>query len=257
MPTVLVVDDEALVREIAARMLRQAGHDAIQAVDGRDAWAQLHRAQVKIDAVLADVVMPNMTGTELLALVLANRPDLPIALMDVGLFRRRPARPWIGGAPGAAPHQALYPRATRRPAGAPVGAEFDLAPPSSSRRRIPFMAWGRLAVLGALGACTSDGGGRLGHTAADSAQAAVQVCQELVAVKVSSDARFSLPSVKRDGNTRAFVGKGTAAASNANGVTLDHKFVCLVDPDGTGRGNVMFYDAQPEMYMELIRRFNL
>jgi two-component system nitrogen regulation response regulator GlnG len=35
---------------------------------------------VRIDAVLADVVMPNMTGTELLALVLANRPELPMAL---------------------------------------------------------------------------------------------------------------------------------------------------------------------------------
>jgi CheY-like chemotaxis protein len=80
MPTVLIVDDEALVREIVARMLQQAGYDTIQAVDGRDAWAQLHRGPVRIDAVLADVVMPNMTGTELLALVLANRPELPIAL---------------------------------------------------------------------------------------------------------------------------------------------------------------------------------
>jgi CheY-like chemotaxis protein len=45
-------------------------------------WTQLRRTQVRIDAVLADVVMPNMTGTELLALVLANRPELPIALMS-------------------------------------------------------------------------------------------------------------------------------------------------------------------------------
>jgi two-component system cell cycle sensor histidine kinase/response regulator CckA len=80
MPTVLVVDDEPLVREIAVRMLRQAGYDTMQAVDGREAWAQLYRGPVRIDAVLADVVMPNMTGTELVALVLANRPELPIAL---------------------------------------------------------------------------------------------------------------------------------------------------------------------------------
>jgi CheY-like chemotaxis protein len=47
-----------------------------------DAWAQLQRTSVRIDAVLVDVVMPNMTGTELLALVLTNRPELPIALMS-------------------------------------------------------------------------------------------------------------------------------------------------------------------------------
>jgi CheY-like chemotaxis protein len=79
---VLIVDDEALVREVVARMLRHAGYDAIGAVDGRDAWTQLRRTQVRIDAVLADVVMPNMAGTELLALVLTNRPELPIALMS-------------------------------------------------------------------------------------------------------------------------------------------------------------------------------
>jgi two-component system cell cycle sensor histidine kinase/response regulator CckA len=82
MPTVLLVDDEAPVREVAARMLRQAGYETIQAVDGREAWTQLQRTSERIDALLADVVMPTMTGTELLALVLANRPELPIALMS-------------------------------------------------------------------------------------------------------------------------------------------------------------------------------
>ena len=81
MPTVLIVDDEAPVREVVAQMLRQAGYGTMLAVDGRDAWAQLHRGR-PIDAVLADVVMPTMTGTELLALILAHRPELPIALMS-------------------------------------------------------------------------------------------------------------------------------------------------------------------------------
>jgi CheY-like chemotaxis protein len=82
MPTVLIVEDEPLVRALATRMVRHAGYDAIEAVDGCDAWAQLHHGPVRIDAVLADVVMPTMTGTELLALVLANRPELPFALMS-------------------------------------------------------------------------------------------------------------------------------------------------------------------------------
>jgi CheY-like chemotaxis protein len=82
MSTVLIVDDEAPVRQFITRILRHSGYETLEAVDGRDAWTQLQRGAVRIDAVLTDVVMPIMTGTELLALVLANRPELPIALMS-------------------------------------------------------------------------------------------------------------------------------------------------------------------------------
>jgi CheY-like chemotaxis protein len=82
MPTVLVVDDEGPVRELTARMLRQAGYDTVLAVDGLDAWRQLRREATKVDAVVSDVVMPQMTGTELVARVQAYRPDLPILLMS-------------------------------------------------------------------------------------------------------------------------------------------------------------------------------
>jgi CheY-like chemotaxis protein len=82
MATVLVVDDERPVRELAARMLQEAGYDTIQAVDGQDAWRQLRRAGTKVDAIVSDVVMPHMTGTELLAKVQAERPELPVVLMS-------------------------------------------------------------------------------------------------------------------------------------------------------------------------------
>ena len=82
MATVLVVDDERPVRELAARMLREAGYDTMQAVDGEDAWRQLGRAAIKVDAILADVVMPRISGTELLARIQANRPELPVVLMS-------------------------------------------------------------------------------------------------------------------------------------------------------------------------------
>jgi CheY-like chemotaxis protein len=82
MPTVLVVDDERPVRELTARMLQEAGYDTIQAVDGQDAWRQLRRVAGKVEAIVADVVMPNMTGTELLARVQAEFPGLPVVLMS-------------------------------------------------------------------------------------------------------------------------------------------------------------------------------
>jgi CheY-like chemotaxis protein len=63
-------------------MLQEAGYDTIQAVDGQDAWRQLRRAAGKVEAIVADVVMPNMTGTELLARVQDDFPELPVVLMS-------------------------------------------------------------------------------------------------------------------------------------------------------------------------------
>jgi CheY-like chemotaxis protein len=82
MATVLVVDDERPVRELAARMLQEAGYETIEAVDGHDAWRQLRQAGTKVDAIVCDVVMPIMTGTELLARIQADRPELPVVLMS-------------------------------------------------------------------------------------------------------------------------------------------------------------------------------
>jgi CheY-like chemotaxis protein len=82
MPTVLVVDDEPLVRELASRMLRRAGYATAEAAEGREAFAYLQRPGVAVDAILADVVMPGMTGTELLALVRKHWPLLPVVLMS-------------------------------------------------------------------------------------------------------------------------------------------------------------------------------
>jgi CheY-like chemotaxis protein len=82
MPTVLVVDDERSVRELTARMLREAGYETMQAVDGLDAWRQLRREAAKIDAIVSDVVMPHMTGTELVARLQPYLPELPVILMS-------------------------------------------------------------------------------------------------------------------------------------------------------------------------------
>jgi CheY-like chemotaxis protein len=82
MPTVLVVDDEPYVRELTARMLRLAGYETVEAPDGRAAWSFLHRAGIPVDALVCDVVMPGMTGTELAALLREARPTFPVLLMS-------------------------------------------------------------------------------------------------------------------------------------------------------------------------------
>jgi CheY-like chemotaxis protein len=82
MATLLVVDDERLVRAPAARLLRRAGYEVLEAQDGREAWICLQRRGWAVDALLADVVMPGLAGTELAALVRVRRPDLPVVLMS-------------------------------------------------------------------------------------------------------------------------------------------------------------------------------
>ena len=82
MATLLVVDDEPSVRSLTARFLRRAGYEVMDARDGREAWTCLRRADWAVDVLLADVVMPGLTGTELAALVRERRPDLSIVLMS-------------------------------------------------------------------------------------------------------------------------------------------------------------------------------
>lgn len=62
--SILLVDDEVLVRETASRMLERLGFKVIQAVDGRDAVARFMEHSDQICCVLLDLTMPHMDGEE-------------------------------------------------------------------------------------------------------------------------------------------------------------------------------------------------
>jgi CheY-like chemotaxis protein len=62
--TILLVEDESVVRRVAARALVAAGYRVIEAVDGVDALAQYEAHSDEIDAVVTDVVMPRMGGRQ-------------------------------------------------------------------------------------------------------------------------------------------------------------------------------------------------
>ena len=79
--TVMVVEDERLVRTLAARILRDAGLEVVEAPDGREAWRQLQSLAPTIHLLLSDVVMPHMNGIELAGRVSQAWPNLPVLLM--------------------------------------------------------------------------------------------------------------------------------------------------------------------------------
>ncbi len=77
--TILIVEDEAVVRELAKIILERAGYCVLEAEDGPTAlsiWSQL---KDDIDMLITDMVMPNgITGRELAQRLSAERPQLPI-----------------------------------------------------------------------------------------------------------------------------------------------------------------------------------
>ncbi len=75
--TILIVDDEPIVRELCASALYT--HNTLLAADGEEALRTL--ANIEVDLILSDVVMPHTGGLELLSKVRSLRPDLGFILM--------------------------------------------------------------------------------------------------------------------------------------------------------------------------------
>jgi len=80
--TVLLVEDEAAVREAAKRMLRKYGFDVVEAKNGQDALMLWETVADRIDLVLTDVVMPAVGGAELARTLRARRPSLRVCFMS-------------------------------------------------------------------------------------------------------------------------------------------------------------------------------
>lgn len=77
--TVMVVDDEPMVRAVATRTLEKIGYSVLVARDGIDALNQLSHGTA-VRAVLMDLTMPNMDGEEAYQLLKARRPDIKVIL---------------------------------------------------------------------------------------------------------------------------------------------------------------------------------
>jgi len=76
--TVLIIDDEDLVRDVVARMIEDLGYAAITATDGPAGLAIVDN--LPVDAVLVDLTLPQMTGAAVVTALRERRPNLPIIL---------------------------------------------------------------------------------------------------------------------------------------------------------------------------------
>jgi two-component system, cell cycle sensor histidine kinase and response regulator CckA len=76
--TVLVIDDEDLVRDVLARMVEDLGYAAVTAADGKSGLDLVDRQEV--DAVLVDLTMPMMSGADVVAALRQRRPNLPVVV---------------------------------------------------------------------------------------------------------------------------------------------------------------------------------
>jgi PAS domain S-box-containing protein len=80
--TILVVEDEEGVREVAERMLQDIGFETIGAEDGRHALDLMQEVGDRVTAVLLDLSMPRMGGAETFRRLREMKPDLPILMMS-------------------------------------------------------------------------------------------------------------------------------------------------------------------------------
>lgn len=82
MTRILVIDDEARLREALRRMLEKAGYEVIEAENGKIGLQLLHSASV--DIVLTDIFMPEIDGIETIRILQHAHPHVKIIAVSGG-----------------------------------------------------------------------------------------------------------------------------------------------------------------------------
>jgi CheY-like chemotaxis protein len=80
--TILVVDDQPIMREVVSQILEDEGHNVRVASDGVEALRKLGHA--RYDLLVTDVVMPGMDGIELISESRRRHPMLRVIAMSAG-----------------------------------------------------------------------------------------------------------------------------------------------------------------------------
>lgn len=79
---ILVVEDDAVVREVVREVLALGGYDVISATSGEEALQLATEHRVALDLVVTDVVMPGIGGGEVARRVAEGCPGTPVLFMS-------------------------------------------------------------------------------------------------------------------------------------------------------------------------------
>jgi two-component system, cell cycle sensor histidine kinase and response regulator CckA len=77
MSTLLVIDDEPVVRMLACKSLREAGYTCLEAESALGALEQLQSDRQRVDGMVVDIRLPDMSGLNLVRLARVHRPGTP------------------------------------------------------------------------------------------------------------------------------------------------------------------------------------
>ncbi len=98
--TVLLVDDEAALRELIRQVLERNGYSVLVARDGTEALRLAKEHAGPIELLMTDVVMPGLSGTKVAELVAADRPEIKVLFVsgysDDAVVRRDLMAPGTG-----------------------------------------------------------------------------------------------------------------------------------------------------------------
>lgn len=78
--SILIIENERLVREALTDILNLAGWFTLEAVNGRDAITTFQTHQHDIDLIVMDMRLPDMYGTEVLGQLETIQPDVPVVV---------------------------------------------------------------------------------------------------------------------------------------------------------------------------------
>jgi two-component system cell cycle sensor histidine kinase/response regulator CckA len=80
--TILLAEDEALLRELGETILSQAGYRVLTAPDPQELLSLLNDYSQPIDLLLTDVIMPGLSGQELAQRARARHPEIQVLYMS-------------------------------------------------------------------------------------------------------------------------------------------------------------------------------
>ena len=78
----MVVENGDMLRPLLGKILRREGYNVLEAKDGDEALLMWDRYSGTIDVVVTDVVMPNMSGKQLVERLRSLKPDLKVIYMS-------------------------------------------------------------------------------------------------------------------------------------------------------------------------------